>query len=220
MERKLERCIRLSYLCVLMCVRVLKMRVFVCERCVCFSGATIKHQSTVKNNRSWLVYTSLGAFARWKAPSIPRWTTTKNATTAFVAAMSFHWRAFCFCFFCTRLWPYMWVCMFCWPCGELNFRWDFKLVFVFAGGKFSEPDEGKPVCFCIGAHTHVMNCHCVHVSSRMFPLQFLLQPNVYVEFPLFVEIVLTSPDFPYIFVFGFWALLLIVLISSFFCFSK
>lgn len=50
----------------------------------------------------------------------------------------------------------------------------------------------------------------------MFPLQFLLQPNVYVKFPLFVEIVLTSPDFPYIFVFGFWALLLIVLISCFF----
>lgn len=63
-----------------------------------------------KKNKIFLfavVNTSLGAFARWKAPSIPRWTTmtkrttSKNAMPASVAAMvrAFAW----FCFEVLRL---------------------------------------------------------------------------------------------------------------------
>lgn len=79
MERKLERCIRLRFvsLCTCVCVRVCMI---MCERSVCFSGNE-KNQKNIdqllKIKDVCLSFnTSLGAFARWKAPSIPRCTTT------------------------------------------------------------------------------------------------------------------------------------------------
>lgn len=108
MERKLERCIRLRFVSLCTCV------------CTCMSmcGNDLpsfdQNKTSIdrrkKKNKIFLfavVNTSLGAFARWKAPSIPRWTTmtkratSKNAMPASVAAMvrAFAW----FCFEVLRL---------------------------------------------------------------------------------------------------------------------
>lgn len=113
MERKLERCIRLRIvsLCTCVCTRVFMS---MCERSVCFGGNE-KNQQNIDQplkiiNVVFVFNTSLGAFARWKAPSIPRCgrrlrrENVKNATAASVAAMvaCFHCRE-SFCCFCSLL---------------------------------------------------------------------------------------------------------------------
>lgn len=80
---------------------------------------------------------------------------------------------------------------------------------MFAGGKIVRTRyEGKPMCVCIGAHTHSTSaslCACFKPNNAPnFPLQFLLQPKALVcacqISPFFAEIVL---DFPSIFRFIF-----------------
>lgn len=104
-----------------------------CERSVCFSGNE-KNQKNIdqllKIKDVCLSFnTSLGAFARWKAPSIPRCTTTTTTKRehrrmprrhdGYCDGRSFHtakgaFTAFVLCFF--------WVYVFCWPRGDINFR--------------------------------------------------------------------------------------------------
>lgn len=164
MERKLERCIRLRFvsLCTCVCTRVFMS---MCERSVCFGGNE-KNQQNIDQplkiiNIVFVFNTSLGAFARWKAPSIPRCgrrrrrrrENVKNATAASVAAMvaaftvAGAFAAFVLCF-CFRS-----VCV-------LLASWWYKLsmrLFVVFGvpEDFPNQNKGKPKRVSIGAHSVV-----------------------------------------------------------------
>lgn len=146
MERKLERCIRLRFvsLCTCVCTSVYD---YVWAICL-FQWQwkePIKHRLLKIKDVCLSFNTSLGAFARWKAPSIPRCTTTTTTKRehrrmprrhdGYCDGRSFHtakgaFTAFVLCFF--------WVYVFCWPRGDINFRWDFWFPFPNQKGE-AEP---------------------------------------------------------------------------------
>lgn len=172
MERKLERCIRLRFvsLCTCVCTRVYMS---MCERSVCFGGNE-KNQQNIDQplkiiNIVFVFNTSLEAFARWKAPSIPRCgrrrrrENVKNSTAASVAAMVAAFtvgRAFaafvlCFCFRS--------VCV-------LLASWWYKLsmrlfVILVCRRTFRIRIRGSRSALVL-VHTALSNCPCVRVSSR------------------------------------------------------
>lgn len=218
MERKLERCIRLRFvsLCTCVCTRECVYE-YVWAICL-FRWQRKEYQQNIDQplkiiNVVFVFNTSLGAFARWKAPSIPRcgrrrWRreNVKNATAvaamvaAFTARRAFAAFVLCFCFrsVCVLLasWWY-----------KLSMR---LLNFFFAVPEnFPNQNKGKPKCFGIGAHSVTIElslCACFEPNSVVFP-GFTIFPSqfspsaecVCVEFPrFFAEIVRRSPRFPYI----------------------
>lgn len=151
MERKLERCIRLRLvsLCTCVCTRV----------CVCLwvgvsdqsvSVATKINQQNIDQplkivNVVFVFNTSLGAFARWKAPSIPRrWRRRGNVKMPRRRRL-LRWSQLSlpgelllllFSAFVFRLY------VFCWPRDD-SFRWDFWTVFFWCAGGPSESEWGE-----------------------------------------------------------------------------
>lgn len=175
MERKLERCIRLRFvsLCTCVCTRVC-LWVYVSDLSV--SVATKEYQQNIDQplkiiNVVFVFNTSLGAFARWKAPSIPRcgrrWRrrreNVKNATAvaAMVAAFTARWAfaAFVLCF-CFRS-----VCV-------LLASWWYKLsmrllnFFLLCRRTFRIRIRGSRSALVLVHTASLSNCPCVRVSSR------------------------------------------------------
>lgn len=234
MERKLERCIRLRFvsLCTCVCTRECVYE-YVWAICL-FRWQRKEYQQNIDQplkiiNVVFVFNTSLGAFARWKAPSIPRcgrrrWRreNVKNATAvaAMVAAFT-AWRAFaafvlCFCFRS--------VCV-------LLASWWYKLLMRLLNFFFAVPEDfpnqnkGKPKRVSIGAHSVAIElslCACFEPNvlffrgSKFSPLNFLLPPNVYVSnFPVFSP---KSSGVPLVFHILVWLLsfaFVLVLISTF-----
>lgn len=178
MERKLERCIRLRLvsLCTCVCTRV----------CVCLwvgvsdlsvSVATKINQQNIDQplkivNVVFVFNTSLGAFARWKAPSIPRCGRRRrrrgNVKMPRRRRRLLRWSQLSlpgelllllFSAFVFGLY------VFCWPRGD-SFRWDIWTVFFVCRRTFRIRIRGSRSVLVLVHTASLSNCPCVRVSSR------------------------------------------------------
>lgn len=223
MERKLERCIRLRLvsLCTCVCTRV----------CVCLwvgvsdlsvSVATKINQQNIDQplkivNVVFVFNTSLGAFARWKAPSIPRCGRRRRRGNVKMPRRLLRWSQLSlsgelllllFSAFVFGLY------VFCWPRGD-SFRWDFWTVFSGVPEDFPNQNEGKPKRVSIGAHSVVVElsvCACFEPNVLFsgvhnFPLSiFSFRRMCMCQIsPFFRRNRSAFPSFP-LYWFDFWAL--------------